>query len=222
MNLTNRIKFALSVLKNGIPPSQIATPISDPEPSLVMDNRLLFGKNVLITGAGRNIGKSIAVEMGKQGANIFFTDIDPKSRDLLEAELKSYEIDCQGFVSDISQTEDSDRLLEELAQRKVIIDTLINNVGLQFDTRKITDLDLSQWHQTFNTNIFGPLYLTKNIAKMMLENSCRGSIIFITSIHQWITIGCPSYSSSKAALGMIIKELAVDLASALSGVRGRM
>ncbi len=40
-----------------------------PEPLVVMDNQLLFGKNVLITGAGRNIGRSIALEMAKQGAN---------------------------------------------------------------------------------------------------------------------------------------------------------
>lgn len=213
MNFKERIKLALNILKNGIPLDSVAVA----EPSLVMDNQLLAGQNVLITGAGKNIGKSIAAEMGKQGASIFFTDINSQYCIDLEAYLKERQIKCQGFVSDICKTEDIDKLVATLQQSQIYIDILVNNVGIQFETRKITNLDLEEWRKTFNINVFGPMYLTKNIAQIMVQNSKRGSIIFVTSIHQWITIGFPSYSSSKAALGMIIQELAVDLAP--SGIR---
>lgn len=213
MNFKERIKLALNIMKNGIPLDSFAVA----EPSLVMDNQLLAGQNVLITGAGKNIGKSIAAEMGKQGASIFFTDINSQYCIDLEAYLKERQIKCQGFVSDICKTEDIDKLVATLQQSQIYIDILVNNVGIQFETRKITNLDLEEWRKTFNINVFGPMYLTKNIAQIMVQNSKRGSIIFVTSIHQWITIGFPSYSSSKAALGMIIQELAVDLAP--SGIR---
>ncbi|PSB02889.1 SDR family NAD(P)-dependent oxidoreductase [Merismopedia glauca] len=220
MNFKERIKLALSILKDGVKPAKSVVHKSDLEPSLVIDNQLLSGKNVLITGAGKNIGKSIAIEMAKQGANIFFTDLNPQSCTELEQELASYQVESQGFVSDISKIEDINRLLNILHEQEIYIDILVNNVGIQLETKQIINLDLKEWYQTFNTNIFGPIYLTKNIAKMMMQNSRHGSIIFVTSIHQWITIGFPSYSSSKAALGMIIQELAVDLAPAGIRVNG--
>ncbi len=187
---------------------------------LVMDNKLLFGKNALITGAGRNIGRSIALEMARQGANVFFTDIDQEQCLKLEQELKEYRVKSKGFVSDISKTEDSDALHSFLVQEKIGIDILVNNVGIQFYPDDIQNLDLSEWQRTFSTNVFGPLYLTKHIAGMMKSSGIQGSILFVTSIHQSVPGKWLCYSSSKAALGMIVKELSLDLASCGIRVNG--
>lgn len=175
-------------------------------------DKLLLGKNALITGAGRNIGRGIAVEMAKQGANIFFTDIDEERCIRLENELNGYPVVSRGFPSDISRTEDIDYLLNFLVRDKIRIDILVNNAGIQFNTTTIRDLNLEEWYKVFGTNVFGPIYLTKLISETMIGNHINGSIIFITSIHQWTIRRCPSYSASKASLGMIIKELALDLA----------
>lgn len=72
--------------------------------------------------------------------------------------------------------------------------------------------DLEEWHKVFDTNLFGPMYLTKLITQGMINHHTNGAIIFITSVHQWTIRRNPAYSASKGALGMIIKELAVDLA----------
>ena len=112
----------------------------------------------------------------------------------------------------ISKTENTDTLFSDLVQNGIYIDVLINNVGVEFTGKSIEHLDLEEWHRTFNTNIFGPMSLTKLISVMMMDKNIHGSIIFITSIHQWTIRGIQSYSSSKAALGMIIKELALELA----------
>lgn len=215
MKLAYRLKAALKALLN---PATTRQPVqTPPEPLVVMDNQLLAGKNVLITGAGKNIGKSIAIEMAKQGANIFFTNINQESCDNLEKELSAYNVNFKGFLSDISLREDSDDLYNFLLKTNITIDILINNVGIQFDKVGLNYFELEEWHKTFNTNVFGPLYLTQIISQMMISKNIQGSIIFITSIHQWEIVRWPSYSSSKAALGMIIKELAVELAS--SGIR---
>ena len=222
MKLKKQIASFLSVLKNrGKAPLQ-SSPINDSRPSLynhnpstflVMDNALLSGKNALITGAGKNIGRSIALEMARQGANIFFTDIDQERCIALEQELKEYDVKCKGFISDISKTEDSDALYNFLVQEKLGIDILVNNVGIQFYPDDIQNLDLTKWHEAYNTNVFGPMHLTKHITRMMISSRIQGCILFVTSIHQSVPIKWICYSSSKAALGMIIKELSLDVAS---------
>jgi NAD(P)-dependent dehydrogenase (short-subunit alcohol dehydrogenase family) len=217
MSWKKKIPRLLSVLKDG----KKTSPVNKRNPAtlnhgmscLVMDNKLLFGKNALITGAGRNIGRSIALEMARQGANIFFTDIDQERCTALEHELKKYGIHVTGFVSDISKNEDSDALHNFLEQEKIVIDILVNNVGIQLYPDDISRLDLTQWHKTFNTNVFGPMYLTKHIAGMMTSAGTQGCILFVTSIHQSVPIKSICYSASKAALGMVVKEMSLELAS---------
>jgi NAD(P)-dependent dehydrogenase (short-subunit alcohol dehydrogenase family) len=190
--------------------TRVQAPNSSSSPA--MDAALLSGKNALITGAGRNIGRSIALEMARQGANIFFTDIDQERCILLEQELREYSVKCKGFVSDISKTEDSDALCNFLAQEKINIDILVNNVGFQFHNDNIQNFDLSECRRTYDANIIGPMYLTNRIVKMMLSSKIQGCILFVTSIHQSVPGKWICYSSAKAALGMIIKELSLDVA----------
>lgn len=201
-----------------IVPRTISAPIHDPDFSSTQSQeawpvtgKLLEGKNVLLTGAGRNIGRSIAVEMAKQGANIFFAEIDEEGRARLERELNGYDTVSKGFLTDVSSRDDVDELYRSLLHDHINIDILVNNVGLDYNNEKRAP-SLEEWNKVFKTNVFGPMYLTDLISQMMIDNRIPGSVIFITSIHQWVIRRHVSYSSSKAALGMIIKELAVTLA----------
>jgi len=191
-----------------VPPLQAEVP----EPAIVFDNRLLSGKNVLITGAGQNIGRAIALEMAQQGANIFFTELNAERRDQLIQDLQDFPITAEGFFCNSAEPSEIDQLCDTLADKNVMIDILVNNAGVQVEKGVLGGLTADDWQQTFQTNLFGPIALTKRIAQTMQAQSRSGSILFITSIHQWENIGWTSYSSSKAALGMIIKELAVELA----------
>ena len=76
-----------------------------------------------------------------------------------------------GFQSDISKTGDIDALYNFLVQDKIGIDILVNNVGIQCQQDDIQNLDLTEWYKIFNTNVFGPMYLTKQISKMMISNN---------------------------------------------------
>lgn len=224
MNFKIRLKAALQAFREpGIvqnPLSQKIVARSDAEPGVVFDNRLLAGKNVLITGAGQNIGRSIALEMAKQGANIYFAEIDSERCKSLEQELKEYNIKYKGFVIDVSIPESIDRWCELLVKDEIVIDILANNVGIHDRTTEITKLDLENFKNVFNTNVFCPLYLTKRISQKMLDRKIQGSILFITSIHQETIRRVMGYSASKAALGMLVKELAIDLAKHKIRVNG--
>lgn len=182
------------------------------EKKTLMIGNLLQGKNVLITGAGKNIGRSIALEMAQQEANIYFTEMNKESLIQLEETLKKYPVKSKGFVCDISNADDIDSLYNILLQEKIKIDVLVNNVGISIPTKGLKDFDHEEWNKIFSINVFGPMHLTKLITRMMINNNIEGSVIFLSSIHQWTVRRYPSYSATKGALGMIIKELAIDLA----------
>jgi NAD(P)-dependent dehydrogenase (short-subunit alcohol dehydrogenase family) len=175
-------------------------------------NKLMARKNVLITGAGRNIGRSIAIEMAGQGANVFFTDIDAERCEQLSGELREYGGTVRYFLSDISKIADIDSLCRQFTEEDIYIDVLVHNAGIRFEKECLEDLDMDDLNKVFHTNVFGPLYLTKCIGQVMVSHNIPGSILFTTSIHEAVTSRWLHYSSSKAALRMIVKELAIDLA----------
>lgn len=189
----------------------VPLPLPETGPLQVFENQLLAKKNVLITGAGRNIGKHIALEMAKQGANIYFTDINRERCLQLEQALAGYNIKFKSFVSNIAKPNNVDSLVSALQTDGVNIDILVNNAGIELGRPSIKDFDWAEWHQVFDTNVIGPMYLTKLIAQMMIDTKTQGAIIFITSTHQWTIRRDPNYSATKGALGMIVKELAIDL-----------
>jgi NAD(P)-dependent dehydrogenase (short-subunit alcohol dehydrogenase family) len=194
--------------------SIVSNTATKPEPAAVLDNALLTGKNVLITGIGPQIGRSIAIEMKKQGANVYYTDIVEQRCKKLEQELKNF--GSNGHVNwisaDISTTQEVNALYQWLNERGTDIDILVNNVGIAWERRGIRKFTMNEWEKIFRTNLFGPLQLTQLVAENMISKSVAGSILFLSSIHQWTIYGSPSYSSSKAALGMAVKELALELA----------
>jgi NAD(P)-dependent dehydrogenase (short-subunit alcohol dehydrogenase family) len=174
--------------------------------------QLLIGKNVLITGACSNIGLCIALEAASHGANIYFTDIkETKIKDLERQLGDDFQVKSRGFVSDVSQTHDNDRLIGQLSESNVDIDILVNNVGIKLPNLPVSDIKMKDFEKIFQTNVFGPLYLTGLITHLMVQKNIQGSIIFLSSIHQWVKFRNVLYSSSKASIGMIVKELASDL-----------
>jgi NAD(P)-dependent dehydrogenase (short-subunit alcohol dehydrogenase family) len=219
--MLNHFKTAWQVLVRGAAREKPPPPVYErgpqfirkPEAPASLPEKLLSGKNVLITGAGKNIGRSTALEMAAQGANVYYTDIEETALRKLDHELAGFQVSSRGFLSDISAVAGSDELYAFLERNGIAIDMLVNNVGIQHeDATGIKKLDLEEWHKTFHTNVFGPLYLTKLIAQMMTNNDTAGSILFITSIHDTVIRRIPSYSATKAALGMVVKELAMELA----------
>ncbi len=175
---------------------------------------LLHGKNALVTGAGRNIGAAVARELVSHGATLFFTEIDETLVAETKRSLHAAGVDGRGFVSDITNPKANDLLCSTLRNERIVIDLLVNNVGVDGVEQGggLDGLRPEVIRSLFDTNLFGPLDLTRRIAETMVEKSTEGSILFLSSIHQWTVRTLPAYSASKAATGMIIRELAVELA----------
>ena len=170
----------------------------------------LLQKNVLITGAGQNIGRSIALEMAKQGANIYFTDIIEDRVKRLEEELGVYDVTSRGFVSDVSRNDHNYELIGKLLN-DISIDVLVNNVGISDKDSDFSNYDPFLHDKIMQTNVNGPLYLTHIVFDKIMKKRKKGSIIFISSIHQDHVRRYLSYATSKGAIRNSVKELAVSL-----------
>lgn len=222
--LIKRIKAGIKAFRK---PSLIQTeldkklkPIIKKELKISIENKLLINKNILITGAGKNIGRAIAITMAEQGANIYFTDINNHYISNLEQELSMKNIKFKGFIADINNLEQTDNIINYFHVNKIKIDVLVNNVGIQSQKNGILAITHEERTKTFKTNVISPLYLTEKITQHMIENDIEGSIIFLSSIHQSMPMRIPSYSASKAAIKAIIRELAIDLSGYKIRVNG--
>lgn len=211
MSLRSRLEGALRVL--------FGRPLPNPpvrmEHAHVGDNQLLRGRNVLVTGVGRNIGRSIALEMAQQGAAVYFTDRDAGVVADLHSDLAARGVDGRGFVSDAGKANDVATLCRQLDESGVLVDVLVNNVGIHGGTNGamgILGLARSDLERVFATNVFGPLQLTQHVVRRLVDAGRPGTVLFITSVHAEVTSGNVAYGASKGAMAMVVRELAFQLA----------
>lgn len=182
-------------------------------------------KTALVTGAAKGIGRSIVLELAKNGFDIAGVDIlfDPQNKKsgLLEVkerveEFKSNFLPIRGDISDL---EAHDGMIRQALDRFGRIDVLVNNVGVAPEKRMdILETTPESYDRVLSVNTRGAFFLTQKIAKQMIKQVERDTerkscIIFISSISAYVS--SPSraeYCISKAALSMTAKIFADRLA----------
>jgi len=174
---------------------------------------LLKDKNVIITGATRGIGKGIALEFAKQGANIAFTysrSVD-EAKDL-EKELSNFGVKAKSFQSDASNYDDSHKLIESMLLDFDTIDVLVNNAGITKDNL-LMRMQESDFDIVINVNLKSVFNMTKAVQKTMLKQR-YGSIINISSVVGVKgNAGQTNYAASKAGIIGFSKSVALELGS---------
>lgn len=175
--------------------------------------KLLQDKVVLITGASRGIGKSIAEECVKHGAKVAFSYLssDEKAR-ALEAELANNGGVAKGFKSNAAIYDEAQKLVDDVVAEFGTIDVLVNNAGITRDTL-LMRMSEEQWDEVINTNLKSAFNLTKAVQRPMLK-ARSGSIINMSSVVGVSgNAGQSNYSASKAGLIGFTKSIAQELGS---------
>ncbi|MDB9712631.1 3-oxoacyl-[acyl-carrier-protein] reductase [Flavobacteriaceae bacterium] len=174
---------------------------------------LLKDKNVIITGATRGIGKGIALEFAKQGANIAFTysrSVDQAMS--LEKELSQFGIKVKSFQSDASNFDQAHALVEEVLLNFETIDVLINNAGITKDNL-LMRMQESDFDLVIDVNLKSVFNMTKAVQKTMLKQR-SGSIINMSSVVGVKgNAGQTNYAASKAGIIGFSKSVALELGS---------
>lgn len=175
--------------------------------------KLLEGKVALITGASRGIGKAIALEFAKHGANIAFSDIKAdENMALCEKELKALGVEARGYASNAASFEESAQLVDNVVKDFGRIDVLVNNAGITRDNL-LMRMSEQDWDLVLNVNLKSVFNLTHACQKVMLKQR-SGSIINMSSVVGVSgNAGQANYSASKAGIIGFTKSIAKELGS---------
>ena len=174
---------------------------------------LLKGKNALITGASKGIGKAIAIKFAEQGANVAFTYLSSVEQGrALEEELSSKGIRAKGYRSDASDFTQADKLINDVISDFGSIDVLVNNAGITMDNLLLRMTEES-WDRVMNVNLKSCFNTVKAVTKPMMKQK-SGSIINMTSV---VGIkgnaGQANYAASKSGIIGFTKSVALEIGS---------
>ena len=173
----------------------------------------LSGKVALITGASRGIGKEIALELSRLGAEVFinYTSSDEKAEEVVNL-IKESGGKVHKLKFDVSKEESVSKAFEEIIKINGAIDILINNAGITRDGL-LMRMKSEQWDDVLNTNLKGVFLCTKYASKFMMKKR-SGSIVNISSVVGIIgNPGQANYSAAKAGVIGFTKTCAKEFAS---------
>ena len=171
------------------------------------------GQTALITGAGRGIGKTIAVKLAESGLDIAIADMNPVS-DYVLREIEEYGTKCLAFQLDVTDVESVDSVVKKIIDETGGIHILVNNAGITQDNLFMR-MKPEQWSQVIDVNLNGVFHVTKAVIRTMVKQH-SGRIINISSVVGFSgNPGQVNYSSTKSGLIGFTKSLSREV-----GTRG--
>ncbi len=175
--------------------------------------KLLENKTAIITGATRGIGRGIALEFAKQGANVAFTfNSSVEGAKFLEKELSELGVKAKGYQSNAADFNSAQELADEVLKEFGTIDILVNNAGITKDNllMRISEEDFDK---VIEVNLKSVFNLTKAVIRPMMKQR-KGSIINMSSVVGLKgNAGQTNYSASKAGIIGFSKSVALELGS---------
>lgn len=173
---------------------------------------ILEGKVALVTGASRGIGKSIAIELGKNGAVVVGTSTSSAGANGISRELEEAGIKGTGVVMDVKDEKSVESAVDDAQKRFGDIAILVNNAGVTRDNLLLRMKD-EEWDEIMATNLKSVYRLSKSVLRAMVK-ARYGRIINITSVIGMTgNAGQTNYAAAKAGIIGFTKSLAREVGS---------
>jgi len=175
--------------------------------------KLLENKSAIITGATRGIGRGIAVEFAKQGANVAFTySSSVEAATELENELKALGVSAKGYQSNAADFDAAQELVKQVVADFGTVDILVNNAGITKDNLLLR-ISEDDFDKVIEVNLKSVFNLTKAVIRPMMKQRA-GSIINMSSVVGLKgNAGQANYAASKAGIIGFSKSVALELGS---------
>ena len=168
----------------------------------------LKGKTALVTGASRGIGRAIAIELAKNGADVII-NYNKNEKEAFEVinEIKA-KVKCVAIKADVSNFDEVKKMIEVVKERFGYVDILVNNAGIVMD-KTLQNMDLDEWNAVIKVNLNGVFNVTRNALPILRNN---GRIINLSSIVALDgNFGQTNYAASKAGIIGFTKSLAKEV-----------
>lgn len=172
----------------------------------------LSGRVALVTGAGPNIGRAIAVTLAKAGAYVFCNDVDKAAAEGAASAVKQAGGKGEALPFDITDPAAVTAAVEHASARRGLINTLVNNAAITIP-KSILNVSLAEWRRVIDVNMTGMFLCSQAVAKKLVAAKQPGVIVNIasTSGHRGRT-NALAYCSSKGGVLNMTRAMAVDLA----------
>jgi 3-oxoacyl-[acyl-carrier protein] reductase len=179
-----------------------------------LSEKMFSGRAAIVTGATRGIGRAIALELARRGADVAFNYAkSAAAADTLKLDIEAVGVRALAMQCDVANTDAAAEMIKQTKDAFGRIDFLVNNAGIVRDTL-ILRMKEDDWDAVIDTNLKGAWNFAKAALRVMLRQEEGGSILNITSISGVIGMaGQSNYSASKAGMIGLTKALAREVAS---------
>lgn len=172
----------------------------------------LRNKVAIVTGAGRGIGKAIAVAFARADAKVAVIDRDPAKMTEAVNEIKEYSRWVIGLKTDVSIKEEVDSMVNQVLEKFGTVDILVNNAGRDIQV-PLMQMREDGWNKTFDVNVKSCYLCTQSAGNIMMQKH-GGSIINMASMSGILADKSQgAYCASKAAVIQLTRAFAAELAS---------
>jgi 3-oxoacyl-[acyl-carrier protein] reductase len=177
-------------------------------------------KTIVITGAGRGIGRALAHRFASRGANIALLDLNAADLEVSRALCESRGVQARCYLTDVSQEDQVEASLDQVVQDFGRLDVIVNNAGIVKDALlvKVQDgkvvgkMSLEQWQAVINVNLTGVFLCAREAAQRMIKLGNGGVVINISSISRHGNKGQTNYTATKAGVAAMTVVWAKELA----------
>jgi len=172
----------------------------------------LKNKIILVTGASRGIGKSIAEVCAREGATIIASSRTLKANGDFIKSLPNQNLDHSALTLDVAKTDDIKKSFDFILKKYGRLDGLVNNAGIDF-AHPFLETTIDDFNRVMSVNTSSVFLLSQLAIKAMLNNKNGGAIVNISSVHTLATYsGSGPYAASKGAMKMLTKALTCEFA----------
>ncbi len=180
----------------------------------------ITGKVIAITGAGRGLGRAIALRLASQGAVLALIDVNRADLEVTEAEVRSRDGRCALFVCNVADEPEVEATFAAIEEQLGALHGLVNCAGILRDGMLIKmkegelveKMSLSQWQAVIDVNLTGTFLCGREGAALMAKGGQGGVIINISSIARAGNIGQSNYAASKAGVASLVVTWGRELA----------
>lgn len=165
----------------------------------------------VVTGAGNGIGRAIALALVAQGVRTVFADIKADTVDAAVGSAADPKL-ALSWVGDLAQKSECDRLLEDAGKRLGLVTRFVHSASPpRREQDHVMAVSDETWERMYSVNLGAGFRLGRGLAKSLAAGKSPGSLLYLTSLHAETPRNLPHYSTTKAAMGMLVKELAKGL-----------